>query len=373
MDLLRDFGTMTFASRLKRLGDRLKAEATRLYNARGVEFNDSWFLVAFLLSRNEGLSVTDMADMLGISRAAVSQMYKAMERNGLLVVHTDDRDKRRRLLYLTEEGRAAVTALEPIWNAVGKCTEDLVRETGQDVLKALSDIEPLRLQAEEVDGGFIVNGVLPWVSNLGDDHYFGTMFQINGKNPRKAMALIPCQSEGFTLRTVGPFTALEGTRTLACQFKDVFVPESMLIADPIDDYLPKIRAGFILLQMGMGVGNIQSCINLMNEVEPQLGHVNRFLDDRPDELQEELNDAIDATTALAEEPLNDDPDFWREVLELRLAGGELALRAANSAMLHTGAKGYLQMNAAQRKLREAYFIAIVTPATKHLRKELSEM
>ena len=251
---------------------------------------------------------------------------------------------------------------------------ELLGGTGlSNAMKALSDIEPLRLQAEEVDGGFIVNGVLPWVSNLGDDHYFGTMFQINGNNPRKAMALIPCQSEGFTLRTVGPFTALEGTRTLACQFKDVFVPESMLIADPIDEYLPKIRAGFILLQMGMGVGNIQSCINLMNEVEPQLGHVNRFLDDRPDVLQEELNDAIDATVALSEEPLNDAPDFWREVLELRLAGGELALRAAHSAMLHTGAKGYLQMNAAQRKLREAYFIAIVTPATKHLRKELAEM
>ncbi len=251
---------------------------------------------------------------------------------------------------------------------------ELLGGTGlSNAMKALSSIEPLRLQAEEVDGGFIVNGVLPWVSNLGDDHFFGTMFQVNGTNPRKVMALIPCQSEGFTLRTVGPFTALEGTRTLACQFKDVFVPESMMIADPIDEYLPKIRAGFILLQMGMGVGNIQSCINLMNEVEPQLGHVNRFLDDRPDVLQEELNDAIDATIALAEEPLNDDPDFWREVLELRLAGGELALRAAHSAMLHTGAKGYLQVGAAQRKLREAYFIAIVTPATKHLRKELSEM
>ena len=141
MDLLRDFGTMTFASRLKRLGDRLKAEATKLYNDHGVEFNDSWFLVAFLLSRNEGLSVTDMAEMLGISRAAISQMYRAMERNGLLVVHTDDRDRRRRLLYLTEEGKAAVTELEPIWNAVGECTEDIVKETGQDILKALSDIE----------------------------------------------------------------------------------------------------------------------------------------------------------------------------------------------------------------------------------------
>lgn len=141
MDLLRDFGTMTFASRLKRLGDRLKAEATRLYNAHGIEFNDGWFLVAFFLSRNEGLSVTDMAEMLGISRAAISQMYRAMARKGLLVVHTDESDRRRRLLYLTEEGRSSVTALEPIWNAVGECTDSLIETTGQDVLKAISEME----------------------------------------------------------------------------------------------------------------------------------------------------------------------------------------------------------------------------------------
>lgn len=141
IDLLRDFGAMTFASRLKRLGDRLKAEATRLYHSQGIAFNDSWFLVAFLLSRNEGLSVTDMAESLGISRAAVSQMYRAMERNGLLVVAGDDRDRRRRLLYLTEEGRAAVKALEPIWNAVGECTENLAGSTGHDVLEAISKME----------------------------------------------------------------------------------------------------------------------------------------------------------------------------------------------------------------------------------------
>ena len=58
------------------------------------------------------------------------------------------------------------------------------------------------------------------------------------------------------------------------------------------------------------------------------------------------------------------------MLELRLAAGELALRASQSAMLHTGAKGYLQTAAAQRKLRESYFVAIATPAIKHLRKEL---
>jgi DNA-binding MarR family transcriptional regulator len=141
MDIMRDFGAMTFASRLKRLGDRLKAEATRLYNAYGIEFNEGWFLVAFLLSRNEGLSVTDMSEMLGVSRAAISQMYRVMERKGLLVVHTDGCDRRRRHLYLTEEGRVAVTALEPVWNAIGECTEELVASTGHDLLKAITDME----------------------------------------------------------------------------------------------------------------------------------------------------------------------------------------------------------------------------------------
>ena len=59
----------------------------------------------------------------------------------------------------------------------------------------------------------------------------------------------------------------------------------------------------------------------------------------------------------------------------RIAGrlfSEFSLQAGNAAMMHLSAKGYLSNNAAQRRLREAYFIAIVTPAIKHLRKELHE-
>ena len=87
---------------------------------------------------------------------------------------------------------------------------------------------------------------------------------------------------------------------------------------------------------------------------------------------DELSEIIDRTTSNqsyhAEPVLNGE-----EILELRLAAGELAIRASQSAMLHTGAKGYLHTAPAQRKLRESYFIAIVTPATKHLRKELDAM
>ncbi|MFA9461613.1 acyl-CoA dehydrogenase [Thiohalorhabdus methylotrophus] len=239
-------------------------------------------------------------------------------------------------------------------------------------MKYFSGIEPLRLSAVEEPGGFRINGLLPWVSNLGEDHYFGAVFRVEGPEPREVMAIIPCRTEGLTLSQNTEFAALEGTATLACRFDDVFLPRFWVLADPVGPFLQRVQPGFVLLQMGMGLGMVQGCIELMREVEPRLAHVNCYLEDRPDELAEEAEDLQAATAALARDGHRVDPEFMREVLQLRLAGGELALRAAHSAMLHTGASGYQAKSAAQRKLREAYFVAIVTPAIKHLRKEIAE-
>lgn len=242
-----------------------------------------------------------------------------------------------------------------------------------NTMKAFAGIEPLRLKGKRVTGGYIVNGNLPWVSNLGSGHVFGTLFELEGQPGRSIMALVDCDAEGFTLRLSAHFTGLEGTRTFACIFENVFIPDEMIIDDDGAAFLRRSRTGIVLLQMGMGIGNVQSCIDICRDVEPLLGHINGYLDDRPDELQEELDDAIDAGLALAEDPYETSDEYFREVLQLRLSAGELALRASQSAMLHTGAKGYLKTAPAQRKLREAYFVAIVTPAIKHLRKELNAL
>jgi alkylation response protein AidB-like acyl-CoA dehydrogenase len=251
---------------------------------------------------------------------------------------------------------------------------DVLGGTGMsNTMKAFAGIEPLRLSGKRVDGGYIVNGSLPWVSNLGANHVFGTLFGLEGTDNRSVMALVDCAAEGFSLRQSAHFTALEGTRTFACIFEDVFIPDEIIIDHDGAAFLRRARAGIVLLQFGMGVGNIQSCIDMSREVEPLLGHVNCYLEDRPDELQEELDDTVEAVLALAEDPFETSDEFFREILQLRLTAGELAIRASQSAMLHTGAKGYLRTAPAQRKLRESYFIAIVTPAIKHLRKELDAM
>jgi hypothetical protein len=41
--------------------------------------------------------------------------------------------------------------------------------------------------------------------------------------------------------------------------------------------------------------------------------------------------------------------------------------------MHQGARGYLMNSDVQRRVREAQCVAIVTPAIKHLRKEIASL
>jgi alkylation response protein AidB-like acyl-CoA dehydrogenase len=123
----------------------------------------------------------------------------------------------------------------------------------------------------------------------------------------------------------------------------------------------------------MATGLIRDCINLMNEVAAPLGHVNRYLPQQPVNFRDLLSELETETMALASDPFNEEDGYWRRVIALRLRAGEACVAAAHAAMLHCGARGYLMSHRAQRRLREAYFVAIVTPATKQLRKMLADL
>ncbi|MDX2259153.1 MAG: acyl-CoA dehydrogenase family protein [Hyphomicrobiaceae bacterium] len=240
-------------------------------------------------------------------------------------------------------------------------------------MKSFFGIEKFRLRGVRVAGGYQVKGALPWVSNLGPDHAFGTVFEIDGPAPRRVMAMIPCDHPGVGLVEAGEHLALDGTGTYAVQIRDAFIGDELILADPAEPFVKRVRQGFILLQMGMALGVVRGCIDIQRRMHTSLGHVNCYLEDQPDELEAELHRIEAETLALAADPYSDDPRVWRRVLEVRLAGSALALRAAQAAMLFSGARGYVRAGAAQRRLREAYFVAIVTPATKQLKKMLADL
>ncbi len=242
-----------------------------------------------------------------------------------------------------------------------------------NTVKHLAGIEKHLLQAQPTDGGYLVNGVLPWVSNLGADHVFAATAQLPDNT--YVMFMAGGQTAGVTLKPCAEFCALEGTGTLNVRFDNVFIAHDEVLAEPNEfkDYIQRIKSGFILLQMGIGAGVIEGCLNVIRQSNiGAVAEVNAFLDDDEATLRAELNDILAQTLPLADAVYAGavTAEQRLQVLKLRLAASELALRAAQSAALHAGAKGYQVRHAAQRRTREAMFVAIVTPAIKHLRKEI---
>ena len=140
-DIIQQLGSLGFASRLKRLSERLLSDVSKVYKEQKVNFEARWFPVAFLLRDAERLSVTEIADRLQITHPAVSQIVGAMESHGLIASSRDMADERRRLLSLTPTGQETLQMLEPIWNAVSACTQELITSTGHNLLDLLSVIE----------------------------------------------------------------------------------------------------------------------------------------------------------------------------------------------------------------------------------------
>lgn len=245
-------------------------------------------------------------------------------------------------------------------------------------MKYFAGIEELRLSAKETKDGYIINGSLPWVSNLlanSDKHFFGSIFTVHNEDgsQKDVMALIPCNLEGVSMRQSVSFVGMEGSGTYAIVFDNAFLPKKYLLADPLKPYLMKMKAGFIMLQAGMAAGVIQGAINHMHHTNLTLADINSYLDDSPEELQEELDAAWEVIDNICSDIYNPSIDFMKSVLETRLLAAEYCKRAADSVMQHAGAKGYIVDAVAQRKQREAYFVIIVTPSIKHLRKEISRI
>ena len=274
-------------------------------------------------------------------------------------------------LYMEESGNPALTGQALLDHA----SAHSLGATGlSNPMKSFAGIETFLLQARRVEGGYRVNGTLPWVSNLGPDHYFGAVAAVEGaEGGHEIMFVVRCDGEGVELRNCPSFSAMEGTNTWAVRLTEHFIGADTLIADPARPFIGRVRAAFVLLQCGMGLGVVQGAIDSMWDVERPLGHVNEFLDERPDELQAELDALTERTMRLARTPFETSTEFLIDVLDTRAHASELALRAAQSALLHQGARGYLMSSAVQRRVRESHFVAIVTPAVKHLRKEIARL
>lgn len=238
-------------------------------------------------------------------------------------------------------------------------------------LKHYAGIEKIRLQAKPTTNGYEVSGVLPWVSNLNKDHLLFTAAAI--EEGRYIMFVTPINASGVELHACPTFSGMEGTNTWNVRLSNVVVNNNQVLAHPhqFAHFIEAIKPGLVLAQVGMGLGVISGCLHLLEEDKAHVS-TNAFLDLDAEQLAQALN-ALERRALTLGEQVDQQSASCLEVLRLRADVSEWSLKAAQTAALHVGARGYLMRHPAQRRLREAMFVAIVTPALKHLRQEINRL
>ena len=127
-------------ARLRRVSERIDRDSTRIYANNGVRFEQRWFGLVNQLVLNEAMTVGEIATALRITHASVSQARRSLEAAGLVSSRGDVADARRRILELTDAGRALVRELAPLWQALSESSAKLNAESG-DVVALLDRLE----------------------------------------------------------------------------------------------------------------------------------------------------------------------------------------------------------------------------------------
>lgn len=243
---------------------------------------------------------------------------------------------------------------------------ELLAATGlSNPMKYYAGLEKLHLRAEETDGGYILSGVLPAVSNLEESHWFGTIASVS--ESKRVMFLVPCNAKGLKLKEKAGFLGVNGSATYACQFDQVFIPNEYVLAENADEFVELIRPKFILYQIPLGIGIMKASTDSIHKVKSRQNGCNQFLPTQASDIEE----TIHQIEVKLEQLLKKESLHWKEIAKIRLETAYSTLEATQASMLHNGSAGYLQCCDPSRRLREAYFFANLTPTIKHLEKVLS--
>lgn len=144
-DVIRALGHATLGSRLRRLGERLQAEAQELTGLlTGEDLPSPHHTALAALNRNGPMNIGDLAVCLGQAQPGVTRMIGKMKTAGLVIAQTDLSDRRVSTVHLTERGKKRIAELEALhWPAVEAGVASLCRQLEGSLLDQLTGLETL--------------------------------------------------------------------------------------------------------------------------------------------------------------------------------------------------------------------------------------
>ena len=202
--------------------------------------------------------------------------------------------------------------------------------------------------ASPTDGGYCLNGVMPWVTGGG----FADVILAGGTLPdgRQILALVPTAAPEVQIQPPVPLLALNASQTAAVKLAGVNVASDRLVAGPVEA---------VMKQAGTGTGSATTSALALGAAAGTLHRFAAEVERRPElaEILHPLERERAQISADIQALLNQQPGH-RDNESIRERANSLVLRASQAYLAASKGAGFVAGHPAERAVREAMFFLV---------------
>jgi DNA-binding MarR family transcriptional regulator len=127
---------------MRRIGERLQADTQEIIDAMGLPIQAAQFPFLAAIDRAGPLTVGELAQAVGITQPGATRTISHLIEQGYVEMTAPKEDQRRRLVSLTEKGRALVEySREHVWPRIDAAVRDLCGDFSASLLDELGAVE----------------------------------------------------------------------------------------------------------------------------------------------------------------------------------------------------------------------------------------
>lgn len=226
---------------------------------------------------------------------------------------------------------------------------------------------PPMMRAEPVEGGYVLDGEVPWVT--GWDFYEEFLIGAQLPSGEALFAPVPLRAgAGVIVSSPMELAAMGSANTVSVRFEGFFLPEARVAFIRPSGWIRNNDQINIALQGHFAIGCAQAGIDVIRQAaERRSVH---FLAEAADAFQKELEDCRRAT---AEAQRSVDEETTEERLKVRAWAIDLAARAAHGAVTASSGAANSVDHPAQRIYREALVYTVSAQTTPIMEATLKRL
>ncbi|MBX3581891.1 MAG: MarR family transcriptional regulator [Rhizobiaceae bacterium] len=141
-DIVRSFGYLTLGTRMRRIGERLQADAQKIIDSCGQTIQGSQYPFLASIDRLGPLTIGELAEAVGITQPGTTRAVNQLVQLGLVETRPSPEDQRRRIVALSTQGQEIVDAARrDVWPSIREAVADLCDGLEGPLLEQLTAME----------------------------------------------------------------------------------------------------------------------------------------------------------------------------------------------------------------------------------------